>query len=44
VQGITEHAPKNSMPNVNYTRILKHTNYAKMSKLCEEFEIVGNFI
>jgi hypothetical protein len=24
--------------------ILKHTNYAKMSKLCEEFEIAGNFI
>jgi hypothetical protein len=24
--------------------ILKHTNYAKMSKLCEEFEIGGNFI
>jgi hypothetical protein len=24
--------------------ILKHTNYAKMSKLCEEFEIAGNLI
>ncbi len=24
--------------------ILKHTIYAKMSKLCEEFEIAGNFI
>jgi hypothetical protein len=24
--------------------ILKHTNYAKMSKLCEELEIAGNFM